>query len=223
MAINRSLIVWMPGVVAALIADTAVAGTLVAQIKDRNGNPVQNAVVYAVPVTGRAPAVKPDATAIVEQSYYKFEPFVSVVQVGTKVRFPNRDRTEHHVKVLSGPTVFEHRVYTRREPEAVLLDKPGQVTLQCLIHDWMSAHVYVVDTPWFGKTGKNGSVVIEGVGTGEHNVFVAHPSLLLPGQVTPAMPRRLSFDASTVQVVEARLDLVPKAEPTRRQPSLYYE
>ena len=205
------------------IAGATSAGTLVAQIKDKNGAPVANAVVYALPVGVKAPAALPTATGIIEQSYYKFEPYVSVVQTGTRMRFPNRDRNEHHIKVLSGPSVFEAKVYTRREPEPTLFDKPGLVTLQCLIHDWMNAHIYVVDSPWFGKTSKSGSVVIENLPAGEYDVFVTHPSLLVPGQVMPSMPRRVSFDASNVHVLEARFDLVPKAEPSRRTPSPYYE
>ncbi len=207
---------------AGIVAPT-VAGTLVAQIKDRNGAPVINAVVYALPVGSQAPLVLPTATGMVEQSYYKFEPYVSVVQTGTKMRFPNRDRNEHHIKVLSGPSAFEHKVYTRKEPEPTLLDKPGQITLQCLIHDWMNAHIYVIDSPWFGKTSKSGSAVIESLPPGEYDVFVTHPSLLIPGQVTPSMPRRVRFDASNVHVLEARFDLVPKAEPSRRTPSAQYE
>ena len=207
---------------AGIVAPT-LAGTLVAQIKDRNGAPVINAVVYALPVGSKAPVVLPTATGTVEQSYYKFEPYVSVVQTGTKMRFPNRDRNEHHIKVLAGPSVFEHKVYTRKEPEPTLLDKPGQITLQCLIHDWMNAHIYVVDSPWFGKTSKAGSVIIENLPPGEYDVFVTHPSLLIPGQVTPSMPRRVRFDASNVHVLEARFDLVPKAEPSRRTPSAQYE
>lgn len=199
------------------------AGTLVAQIKDRNGAPVPNAVVYLLPIGSKAPAVLPAASGVVEQAYYKFDPFVSVVQTGTKVRFPNRDRNEHHIKVLSGPTVFEHKVYTRREPEPTVLDKPGQITLQCLIHDWMNAHIYVVDSPWFGKTSKSGSAVIENVPAGEYDVYVTHPSVLIPGQVTPSMPRRVKFDSSNVHVLEAKFDLVPKAEPSRRTPPATYE
>lgn len=199
-----------------LLAGPLVAGTLVAQIKDKNGAPVANAVVYAIPVGSKAPPAPSSATGVVEQAYYKFEPFVSVVQTGTRVRFPNRDRNEHHIKVLSGPSVFEHKVYTRKEPDPTLLDKPGQITLQCLIHDWMNAHVYVVDTPWFGKTSKAGSAVVENLPPGDYDVFVTHPSLLIPGQVTPSMPRRVKFDASNVHVLEARFDLVPKAEPSRR-------
>ena len=199
------------------------AGTLVVQIKDKNGGPVMNAVVYAVPVGSKAPAAPVNASAMVEQSYYKFEPYVSVVQAGTKMRFPNRDRNEHHIKVLSGPSAFEAKVYTRKEPDAVLLDKLGQITLQCLLHDWMNAHIYVVDSPWFGKTSKSGSAVVENIPAGEYDVHVTHPSLLIPGQVTPAMPRRVKFDASSVQVLEARFDLVPKAEPSRRSPPAEYQ
>ena len=202
---------------------SAGAGTLVAQIKDRNGAPVANAVVYALPVGVKAPVVPPTASAVVEQSFYKFEPFVSVVQTGTKMRFPNRDRHEHHIKVLSGPSVFEHKVYTRKEPEPTLLDKLGHITLQCLLHDWMNAHIYVVDTPWFGKTSKSGSAVVENLPAGEYDVHVTHPSLLIPGQVSPAVPRRIRFDATTVHVFEAKFDLVPRSEPTRRSPPIEYQ
>ncbi|MEO7252639.1 MAG: methylamine utilization protein [Casimicrobium sp.] len=194
------------------------AGTLVAQIKDRNGNPVVNAVVYALPVGRSAPTVAASTTAIVEQQSFKFEPYVSIVQAGTRMRFPNRDMTEHHLKVLSGPSAFEFKVYTRKEPEPTLLDKVGLVTLQCLIHDWMSAHIYVVDSPWFAKTSRAGSAVIEGVPAGEYDVYIMHPSVLIPGQVTPSGPRRVKMELSNVQVVEAKLELVPKPEPTKRYP-----
>ncbi|TAG03381.1 MAG: methylamine utilization protein [Betaproteobacteria bacterium] len=195
---------------------TTQAATVVAQISDRAGNPVSNAVVYVLPVGSKAPAAKAGASATVEQVGMKFEPFVSVVQAGTRMRFPNKDRAEHHLKTLSGPTMFDFQVYTKKEPEPVLFDKTGQVTLQCLFHGWMSAHIYVVDSPWFGKTAKGGSTVIEDIPAGEYDVFVTHPSLLIPTQVSPSMPRRVKLDASSVQTVQAKFDFVPKPEPSRR-------
>lgn len=200
---------------------SAHAGTVVAQVKDRNGNPVLNAVVYAIAVgaTASVASVAPvSAAAVVEQQSFKFEPYVSIVQTGTRMRFPNKDQTEHHLKALSGPSAFEFKVYTRKEPEPTVMNKAGLVTLQCLIHDWMSAHIYVVDTPWFGKTSRAGSAVIEGVPAGEYDVYVTHPSVLIPGQVTPSGPRRVKMESSNVQVIEAKLELVPKSEPTRRYP-----
>jgi len=105
----------------------------------------------------------------------------------------------------------------------VLLDKLGQITIQCLLHDWMSAHIYVVDTPWFNKTGRGGSAVLENLPAGEFDVFVTHPSLLIPGQVSPSMPRRVKLEASTLTTIEAKFDLVPKAEPSRRTPPPGYD
>ena len=210
-------------VLGSMLATPTFAATLIAQIKDRNGAAVPNAVVYAIPVGSKAPAPLATAISAVEQEYYKFDPFVSVVQTGTKVRFPNRDRNEHHIKVLSGPSLFEAKVYIRKEPEPALFDKPGQIILQCLIHDWMTAHIYVVDSPWFGKTGKSGSALVENVPSGEYDVYVTHPSLLIPSQVTPSMPRRVRLDSTTVHVLDAKLDLVPKAEPSRRAPPAAYE
>lgn len=224
MNFNRVTCLWLMATTMLLtVATPALGGTIVIQIKDRRGDPVPNAVVYALPIGGKAPTVKEGTSAMVEQSYFKFEPFVSVMQVGTKLRLPNRDRTEHHVKVLSGPSAFEHKVYTRREPEPVRLDRLGQITLQCLIHDWMNAHIYVVDTPWFNKTTQGGSAVIENLPAGEYDVFVAHPSLLIPGQVSPSMPRRVKLDASTLTTIEAKFDLVPRAEPSRRTPPPGYD
>jgi plastocyanin len=204
------------------IVAASQAATVVAQISDRAGNPVPNAVIYVLPVGSKAPAAKPGTLAAVEQQQFKFEPFVSVVQAGSKMRFPNRDRTDHHLKVLSGPTTFDFQIYTRKEPEPVLLDKTGQITVQCLLHNWMSAHIYVVDTPWFGKTSKAGSIVIENIPAGEYDVFVTHPSMLIPAQVSPAMPRRVKLEPSTAQVIEAKFDFVPKPEPSRRTPPTDY-
>ena len=39
---------------------------------------------------------------------------------------------------------------------AVVFDKPGAVALGCNIHDWMIGYIYVLETPYFGKTGDHG-------------------------------------------------------------------
>lgn len=200
---------------------SAHAATIVVQVKDRNGNAVSNAVVYATPVGVTAPAVKPGTTAQVEQVQFKYEPFVSVVQKGTQMRFPNKDRADHHVKVLSGPQFFEFQIYTRKEPAPVLLDKPGQITLQCLLHNWMNAHIYVVDTPFFNKTSRTGSAILQDLPAGEYEVTVTHPGVLFPGHVTPAMPQKLKLEATTSQVLDVTLNFVPRSEPSRRTPLDY--
>jgi plastocyanin len=205
----------------ALAFSGANAATVVVQVKDRNGNAVPNAVVYATPLGVSVPAVKTGTSAQVEQVQFKYEPFVSVVQKGTQMRFPNKDRADHHVKVLSGPQFFEFQIYTRKEPAPVTLDKPGQITLQCLLHNWMNAHIYVVDTPHFNKTSRSGSAILQDLPGGEYEITVTHPSVLFPGQVTPAMPQKVKLEATTSQVIDVTFNFVPRAEPNRRTPLEY--
>jgi plastocyanin len=205
----------------ALAFSGANAATVVVQVKDRNGNAVPNAVVYATPLGVSVPAVKTGTSAQVEQVQFKYEPFVSVVQKGTQMRFPNKDRADHHVKVLSGPQFFEFQIYTRKEPAPVTLDKPGQITLQCLLHNWMNAHIYVVDTPYFNKTSRSGSAILQDLPGGEYEITVTHPSVLFPGQVTPAMPQKVKLEATTSQVIDVTFNFVPRSEPTRRTPLEY--
>jgi plastocyanin len=215
---------WVGAAAAALSVVSSVAvsaATIVVQVKDRNGNAVPNAVVYATPVGVAAPAVKAGTSAQVEQVQFKYEPFVSVVQKGTQMRFPNKDRADHHVKVLSGPQFFEFQIYTRKEPAPVVLDKPGQITLQCLLHNWMNAHIYVVDTPYFNKTSRTGSAILQDLPAGEYEVTVTHPGVLFPGHLTPAMPQKMKLEATTSQVLDVTLNFVPRSEPTRRTPLEY--
>ncbi|MCS6995401.1 MAG: methylamine utilization protein [Casimicrobiaceae bacterium] len=196
----------------------AEAATVVVQVKDRNNAPVANAVVWAMPVGAMPPPAPPSTTRtlVIEQRMMKFEPYVSIVQTGTLLRLPNRDRIEHHVKTLSGPNVFEYRLYLREPPEPVRLSKAGHTVLQCLVHDWMAAHIYTVDTPWFAKTNRDGSAIIESVPAGEYEIYLAHPNLALPTQVTPLFPRRVRLEATTAQLLDAKLDIVPRPEPSRR-------
>jgi hypothetical protein len=52
-------------------------------------------------------------------------------------------------------------VYKQGTPDPVTFDKPGPVTIHCLLHDWMRAYVYVVDTPWYVVTDRTGLASID--------------------------------------------------------------
>ena len=50
----------------------------------------------------------------------------------------------------------------------------------CNIHDWMSGHILVVDTPYFSATGVNGTAELNGIPAGEYELIVWHPQLNSP-------------------------------------------
>ncbi len=130
--------------------------------------------MYAYPAAGNVPnwAPKPE---IVDQIDKEFTPSVTVVPIGSPVFFPNSDDIRHHVYSFSPAKTFELPPYAGKRSEPLVFDKPGVVALGCNIHDWMVAYIYVADTPYYAKTGKDGRARLENLQPGKYNLFVWHP------------------------------------------------
>ena len=158
-----------------LAAACAHAAGVTVQASNARGAPLANAVVYAVPANGKAPALEPGKKTIIDQIDREFVPLVSVIQTGTAVSFPNKDDVEHAVYSFSPPKRFEIKLYSGVPARPVVFDKPGMVTLGCNIHDSMVAYVLIVDTPWFGKTDKAGRVAIDNLPVGSYRIVAWHP------------------------------------------------
>ncbi len=159
---------WVAKILAlALAAPPGFAATVNVMVRDPLGNPLEDVVVWAMPKG--APPVR-TRSAAVEQRNKTFIPLVSVVQTGTLVNFPNRDEIRHHVYSFSPAKRFEIKLYAGTPVDPIAFDKPGEVVLGCNIHDHMIAYIYVVDSPWFAKTDKDGNARIDGVPSGEYEV-----------------------------------------------------
>lgn len=150
----------------------------VVQVRSGAGEPLVDAVV-AVELRGQAARAAAGAKADMAQRERQFQPFVLVVQTGTAVNFPNFDTVRHHVYSFSPVKTFDLKLYSGTPAEPVLFDKPGVATLGCNIHDKMSAHIVVVDTPVFAKTDAAGQVRLD-LPAGEHVLKTWHPRLAKP-------------------------------------------
>ena len=185
-------------------APAAHAGTLEITVKDAGGAPVEDAVLWAMPKPGPAPQRKRDAA--IAQRDKTFVPMVTVVQTGTAVQFPNQDPIRHHVYSFSAAKTFEIKLYAGTPVAPVVFDKPGEVVLGCNIHDHMLAFVYVVDTPWFAKTAKDGQARIEGLPAGEYDLQVVHYA-----QSAPLAPAALRLRGDETLPAAFSLALKPPA------------
>ena len=136
----------------------APAAEFFCTINSSKGDPVADTVVSLVPLDAPATPVAANAQVEIAQQGQEFVPFVTVVQAGTKVVFPNRDTVQHHVYSLSKPKKFELPLYNPNQAESLVFEVPGLVTLGCNIHDWMISHLVIVPTPWFAKSDTQGSV-----------------------------------------------------------------
>jgi plastocyanin len=188
----------------------ATAASLIAHVQDDTGKPVADAVVYAAP-RGRAfPKTPPRERVVMDQRDLQFMPYVLPVQIGTPVYFPNSDNIRHHVYSFSPAKIFELPLYKGTPMAAVVFDKPGAVVLGCNIHDWMLGYIYVLETPYFGKTGDRGEARLSSLPAGEVEVRVWHPRLK-DGVDKTLRPATLSAGGET------RIEFSIRLNPDRRK------
>ena len=158
-----------------VFAGDLLAGSLEVIVKDDKGGPVSDAVVYAA-AAGAASAA-PKKRAVVDQRDKQFVPYLTAVQVGTAVIFPNSDNIRHHVYSFSPAKKFELPLYSGIPAEPVVFDKVGFITLGCNIHDWMIAYIAVLPTPYFQVTRQDGRAALKDLPAGQYTVQVWHPAL----------------------------------------------
>ncbi|MBL9215125.1 MAG: methylamine utilization protein [Opitutaceae bacterium] len=158
-----------------LLAAAGAAADLAVAVRSAQGEPVADAVVALVPLDRPAPPPAGAAGEIVQQ-HEEFTTYVTVVQAGTRVVFPNRDTVQHHVYSLSKAKRFELPLYNPGQAESFVFDVSGTVTLGCNIHDWMLAYLVVVPTPHFAKTDAQGAAQVAAP-AGRYRLELWHPRL----------------------------------------------
>ncbi|MFZ5494529.1 MAG: carboxypeptidase regulatory-like domain-containing protein [Verrucomicrobiota bacterium] len=165
----------------------------------KDGEPVPEAAVSLIPLDQPAPPLASGTEVEIAQQDQEFSAFLTVVQTGTKIVFPNRDTVQHHVYSLSRPRRFELPLYNPGQAESVVFEVEGQVAIGCNIHDWMVSHVVIVPTPWFAKTDAKGAARITAP-PGRYRLEVWHPRMAKPETrevaLTDGAPARESLGLS---------------------------
>jgi len=166
-------------------------------VSDQKNKKMRNVVVFLEPLFALKHPPKP-VDKLIDQRDKEFIPFVTAVQVGTSIRFPNNDRIRHHVYSFSEAKSFELPLYSGAPPKSVQINKAGIVTLGCNIHDWMLAYIYVAETPFFAKTNAQGKAILKNLPKGAYQLTVWHPQkkgsvLLKKSLQIPMKTTALSF------------------------------
>ena len=118
----------------------------------------------------------PDTPVTLDQNGCKYEPHVFGIQAGQPLLIKNSDEgVLHNIHAFSKqgnafnfgmPKVMES---TRefRKPEVM-------VTIKCDVHSWMHSFAGVVDNPYYGVTGEDGSFKLAPLPPGEYTVEAWH-------------------------------------------------
>ncbi|MDI1334783.1 MAG: methylamine utilization protein [Lacunisphaera sp.] len=161
--------------VAGLLAPVGAAELTVTVKADKAAN-VADAVVALIPLDAPVPPPVPAARNEIAQQNQEYTTYVTIVQAGSTVYFPNKDTVQHHVYSLSKAKKFELPLYNPGRAESFVFDVSGVVTLGCNIHDWMIAYLIVVPTPYFAKSDGFGSAVVTAP-AGRYRLQLWHPRM----------------------------------------------
>jgi len=154
----------------------AFAADITVKVLDKNNKPLADMVVY---LESKANISLPLNENIVEVGQFdrSFTPYISVMQLGNKVNFKNKDDITHHIYSPIGENKFSYKISAGQSQIKSDFEQAGEVAMGCNIHDWMSGYLLIVDTPIFGKTGKKGQLNLTVQHSGEYKLVVWHPQL----------------------------------------------
>lgn len=151
-------------------------------VTDTAGNAMPGMVVYLINEhTSTALANIPPKDPIeIHQHNKQFTPYITVIQKGYQLQFVNDDDITHHIYSASGPKRFSFKLKQDNTQKQMLFDEVGHISMGCNVHDWMSGHVLVVDTPYFAITSPQGQAELDGIPEGKYQVVIWHPQLMTP-------------------------------------------
>ncbi len=151
-------------------------GTISGKVSVTGYKNAANAVVYIDLGQEDPPMV--DESDTVDQEGFTFVPHVLPVQVGTTVDFLNSDAELHNVFTPDERAEkFNLGSWPQGQVRSYTFKKSGPVVLLCNVHPEMEGWVFVSPSPYYAKTGENGSFTLEGVPPGVYTVKIWHEKL----------------------------------------------
>ena len=144
-----------------------------------DGQTLQNVFVYVKDGLGKYSFPLPAEPVVLDQQKCRYAPHVLGVRVGQRLSIHNSDPLLHNVRV-EGQV---NRPFNMSTPlQGVSFDKSFatrevMVPVRCDVHNWMSAFIGAMDHPFFGVTGADGRVALNGLPPGTYTIEAWHEKL----------------------------------------------
>ena len=124
--------------------------------------------------------------AVVDNRECRFDPRVQIGRYQGPIEMKNSDPVFHNTNLApienaNSTTLVNVPLPLQGQSQIKKLEKTGIVAVNCNVHEWMKAWIYVSEHPYAAVTQADGTYEITGVPPGEHNAMVWHEKL---GQVS---------------------------------------
>jgi plastocyanin len=215
---------------AAALASLAAASSMAASYRvvvlGADGRPAGDAVVLLQMAGSHAAEPLVPETVVINQKDLRFQPYLTVVPVGSTVRFVNLDNFDHHVRSQAGgplgsvPPVkqFEFRLAAfragKQSSAELKFESPGSVVLGCHIHGSMRGHLLVTSAPFQAITDNAGTATLMGLPEGPAEVRLWHPD-----QLVDQAAQRVTLSGNAESTLQ--LNFTPRRRPPPRKVDEY--
>ncbi|MCG6889797.1 MAG: hypothetical protein LJE92_09435 [Gammaproteobacteria bacterium] len=171
-----------------LTAQSTLAETVTVEVRDPAGAAIEGIAVYLEALDREMPPEIHHATVEILQQNKGFVPYIGVVQAGSTVTFSNHDDITHHIYSVTGNKRFSFNLRAHEISPEMGIEQAGLIAMGCNIHDWMSGHLLVVDSPYYGVTNARGQTVIEIGDAGRYRIVTWHPQVRESVQKIVSLP-----------------------------------
>jgi plastocyanin len=132
-----------------------------------------NAVVWLEGAKGGA---LPKGPFRLDQKNCLFSPYVQVVSKDAPVVIGNSDVVLHnvHATTAGAAQIFNRAIPIKGQTFTVTFSEPGVVRLKCDVHTWMTAWLFVADTPYAAVTDAEGRFSFPRVPPGTYKLKAWH-------------------------------------------------
>ena len=122
----------------------------------------------------------PDSPKVtLDQHGCMYEPHVFGLRVGAAFTVKNSDGTQHnvHAHPATNTTKINQGQGQGATNDFTFTQKEKAILFACDIHTWMQAYAFVLDHPFFGTTGADGTVTIGKLPPGKYKFAVWHEAM----------------------------------------------
>lgn len=165
-----------PALAASCTNDKQANNCIEVAVVDANEQAQADVVVYLMPLDGQQLNEQAPIVTIAQKDK-AFAPYISVSQRNQQVDFVNQDDITHHIYSVNSENNFAFKIKKDEAYTINSFDNSAAMAMGCNIHDWMSGHLLIVDTPYFGKTDALGKVRFNLQQLGRYQITVWHPQL----------------------------------------------
>ncbi len=140
---------------------------------------VQNAFVYIRRGAPKMDYPVPEGAIELDQKDCMYRPRVQGMLVGQTLKVLNSDPVTHNVRSFP----VRNRAFNFGQPadsgprERLFDVAEREIEIQCDIHPWMHAYLFVMDHPFFAVTDAEGKYSIAGLPAGDYSLAIWHEEL----------------------------------------------